>query len=484
MGSWGRSGATAACALGAACYWAWSVATTLSGFLWPGADPALAWLVWLVNVVAHAAALLALATGSLSCTCARRPGRSAAVAAVLLCVGTACLFAGLSLNLGACAIGGALPSSLATALFGALWFAALAREGRAFARDAAIALSVIAGLVISLVIMGLPFPVSLAGVLVLPVVGLWVTRYALGWGETGDRKLPDADVAGFAVGRDEREDLVEGRPGSLATLLACCAIFAAASGFVTAGVVGGGQGDWMTILSSSIVLTSAGAALDLRLRGRGQYKLLGRFAAPLMAGGLLLASLVTDSSAALRVLTLSGYYLFLIFAYSEALAARDSMPVRRFALVTATVDVGLFLGSCAGMAVEGAVHVRVMGVVIAAINLLALLGVALFLRMVELRSIRLRIEAEESQARDESLQGRFVREGDSYVRLCRAFAARYGLSASEGRTLDLLVRGRSLKSIASEASLSYNTIKTHVSHIYQKCSVHSREELIVLFEQG
>lgn len=232
------------------------------------------------------------------------------------------------------------------------------------------------------------------------------------------------------------------------------------------------------------MLTGVGIALDLRLRRRGQYKLLGRFAAPLMAGGLLLASLVMDSPAVLRVLTLSGYYLFLIFAYDEATAMRGLLPARRFALVTAMVDVGLFLGSCAGMAIEGGAHVRVMGVTLAVIDLLVLVGVALFFRMIELRSIRLRIEAEESQMCGEALQGRFERDGESYARLCRTFVARHGLSASEGRTLDFLVRGRSLKSIASETDLSYNTIKTHVSHIYQKCDVHSREELIVLFEQG
>ena len=53
----------------------------------------------------------------------------------------------------------------------------------------------------------------------------------------------------------------------------------------------------------------------------------------------------------------------------------------------------------------------------------------------------------------------------------------------EQDVLEYLLKGRTLQSIANETFLSYNTVKTHVSHIYQKAGVHSRDELIDLLDK-
>ena len=63
-------------------------------------------------------------------------------------------------------------------------------------------------------------------------------------------------------------------------------------------------------------------------------------------------------------------------------------------------------------------------------------------------------------------------------------------SLSEGRTLTVkeieilesLVEGKSRKEIAIEHHVSENTIKTHISHIYEKFEVSSRESLMALLE--
>lgn len=65
---------------------------------------------------------------------------------------------------------------------------------------------------------------------------------------------------------------------------------------------------------------------------------------------------------------------------------------------------------------------------------------------------------------------------------CERAAGVYRLTQREEDIAVLLVRGRSLTTIARDLGLSSNTIKTHVSHIYQKCGIHSREEFIELFE--
>ena len=60
--------------------------------------------------------------------------------------------------------------------------------------------------------------------------------------------------------------------------------------------------------------------------------------------------------------------------------------------------------------------------------------------------------------------------------------ARYGLTAREAEVFALLAQGRNGAHIQRQLGVSYNTIKTHVAHIYAKLGVHSHQELIDLVE--
>lgn len=61
---------------------------------------------------------------------------------------------------------------------------------------------------------------------------------------------------------------------------------------------------------------------------------------------------------------------------------------------------------------------------------------------------------------------------------CKEVAERCHLTARELDVLMLLASGRSQPYICECLTLSKSTISTHVSHIYQKCGVHSRQELL------
>ena len=56
------------------------------------------------------------------------------------------------------------------------------------------------------------------------------------------------------------------------------------------------------------------------------------------------------------------------------------------------------------------------------------------------------------------------------------------MSTREQQILEYLAKGRSQPYIRDELILSKNTVATHVKHIYQKLNVHSRQELLDLFE--
>ena len=66
--------------------------------------------------------------------------------------------------------------------------------------------------------------------------------------------------------------------------------------------------------------------------------------------------------------------------------------------------------------------------------------------------------------------------------ICLRLTEEHGLSGREAEILGYLARGRSQPYIREELVLSKNTVATHVKHIYQKLGVHSRQELLDLFE--
>ena len=57
-----------------------------------------------------------------------------------------------------------------------------------------------------------------------------------------------------------------------------------------------------------------------------------------------------------------------------------------------------------------------------------------------------------------------------------------GLTAREHEVFALLAQGRNARFIQEKLVVSYNTVKTHVSHIYAKLNVHTHQELIDLVE--
>ena len=59
---------------------------------------------------------------------------------------------------------------------------------------------------------------------------------------------------------------------------------------------------------------------------------------------------------------------------------------------------------------------------------------------------------------------------------------KHGLTAREIDVALLIARGRSKTFIANELFISENTVRTHSKNVYAKLDIHSREELISLFE--
>lgn len=68
-------------------------------------------------------------------------------------------------------------------------------------------------------------------------------------------------------------------------------------------------------------------------------------------------------------------------------------------------------------------------------------------------------------------------------RACRVLGQEHDLSLRERDVLDLMATGMTGKEIAAELTLSYNTVKSHIRHIYAKLDVHRKQDLADLIDR-
>jgi DNA-binding CsgD family transcriptional regulator len=71
---------------------------------------------------------------------------------------------------------------------------------------------------------------------------------------------------------------------------------------------------------------------------------------------------------------------------------------------------------------------------------------------------------------------------DNTILVCEVVSRQYGLTTREGEVLQLLAAGYTQPLIETTLRISQSTIKTHISHIYQKTSTRKKQELIALIE--
>ncbi len=88
--------------------------------------------------------------------------------------------------------------------------------------------------------------------------------------------------------------------------------------------------------------------------------------------------------------------------------------------------------------------------------------------------------AYETESEGSTAANAAVASSDEQVR--EWLRTKHGLTAREIDVALLIARGRSKTFIANELFISENTVRTHSKNVYAKLGIHSREELISLFE--
>ena len=179
------------------------------------------------------------------------------------------------------------------------------------------------------------------------------------------------------------------------------------------------------------------------------------------------------------VLLSAGNTLFDIVAWVVLIAASSRNPkasVAIFAWGRGVSGIGTVLGAAFGVwayeafGFDARIVVTVQGAIILVFVGYALIGLRRFSFADTIAGVTAAVETA-AQAPKSQFEDR-----------CRLVAQRYGLTARELEVFMMLARGRDRTYIQEQLTVSRNTVKAHVKHIYAKLGIHAHQDLIDLVE--
>ena len=233
---------------------------------------------------------------------------------------------------------------------------------------------------------------------------------------------------------------------------------------------------WLPLLGGSAALTLVVAAIDELVRRRlGSSGAVGAIVMPVAIAGLLLCTSTNSIG-----LTWTGLLFFFsqqlltVIVYARACEAahlRLLPVVSTLAPVIIMTDVGFAAGMAIAALGARSSDTPTSSLILGVAYALILVG---FFSSGALRPGRALIPT--SKRPNNSNEPPELKA----ARVARS----YELTPREEDLLEQLLRGKSVPGIAQDLSLSVNTVRSHVAHIYQKTGVHSKDELIVLADQA
>lgn len=237
--------------------------------------------------------------------------------------------------------------------------------------------------------------------------------------------------------------------------------------------------------------------------------ILYRVAMPLFALALVLIALFGGDNAALAFFMMStASVLFEILTWAllvEITRTTHYPPLLIFAVGRLAVHVGIVAGELVAFAMIGNLMVFAMlaiGILFVSAGFtfadrdttflfepptpeeLERLGVAVDRRAVEASTVDgTKAAGSIAAAQQESIVGEDLLIRGNLTGRIDAMAKEYGFSPREKEVFALWVTGRGSKYIQETFVISEATVKTHVRHIYEKCDVHNRAELMSKLEE-
>lgn len=186
------------------------------------------------------------------------------------------------------------------------------------------------------------------------------------------------------------------------------------------------------------------------------------------AAFMALALLADESMTAAFVVHTVGFLFFvdLVWLFCTFLGHGHPQGTRLFIIGLCANQVGQALGSLGYLGLVAAVGSSALALMPASLGTVYVLLLAALIFFANAGRVRRAVPAMASSAAQQ----------------LPLLADAYRLTAREVEIGVLVVEGKSRAAIADELVVSQETVKTHTKHLYQKLSVHSRDELLRLLE--
>ncbi len=244
-----------------------------------------------------------------------------------------------------------------------------------------------------------------------------------------------------------------------------------------------------------LLVSLIAVAVALGLPSQYNASFLYRMALPLMIAGLVCLAFLGEGRTVAVLFANSGNVAFTLFMYIAlaTLCARYAVsPAWIFGIVQLASEIAALVGMRVGQEFTAVfpvgsseANLAVCAMVVAVV----VVSTVFFNDEVASRSFGLAPVKDEAAETSGAVGGKVFSNltmsySERIVWQCAQVARRYGLTLREQEVLELMVQGMSVPDIAERVSISYGTAKTHVSHIYKKLDVHSRDEALALLYRG
>lgn len=239
--------------------------------------------------------------------------------------------------------------------------------------------------------------------------------------------------------------------------------------------------DGMLGLGRLVIVGSGGVitvllVLALATGGTFSRSYIYKIVLPLIASGILLVATLNFETHVGPALISIGYTCFDLFCFTMfANACRKTGTDARcaFGWCRAIESSAPLVAIILMTTVESALHLGDSLMV----NLIGLASILVVVAVIMLDHTRLfereQLNPEIEYPRAEALY---------FARQCEKAIEQFGLSPREAEVLSLIVRGRSVPHISQRLYISRSTVKTHITHIYEKLGVTDRQEMIDVIE--
>lgn len=176
-----------------------------------------------------------------------------------------------------------------------------------------------------------------------------------------------------------------------------------------------------------------------------------------------------------NLLFLALLWIDMLYCAAQRLFSRSALPVIALGVV--------LLLFCIAMLASDFIPVSIYHVVTPIATLLYLTWLVFYFQRELSRPVYIPKDLQLSSNKDVSSAPQQLGFSEIRNQACDAIARDFALSPKESEILPLLVTGLPATAIGKHAYISYETVKTHKYHIYQKCGVRNFEELLELFER-